>query len=107
MRKVILTMKAQEQYEIIKRLAEGHISKNYAAIKIGCTKRHINRLLKKYSLEGKAGFYGRLTPSLDYPHLSYHIIPIHTIEHNICFIYFYYALSLSKRYFIRNLNTIR
>ena len=56
MRKVLLSMKAQEQYEIIKRLAEGHISKNYAAIKIGCTKRHINRLLKKYSTEGKAGF---------------------------------------------------
>jgi hypothetical protein len=56
MRKVTLSMKAQEQYEIIKRLAEGHISKDHASIKIGCTKRHINRLLKKYILEGKIGF---------------------------------------------------
>ena len=56
MRKVTLSMKAQDQYEIIKRLAEGHISKNYASVKIGCTKRHINRLLKKYTSEGKIGF---------------------------------------------------
>lgn len=49
-------MKTQEQYEIIKRLAEGHITKEYAAVKIGCTRRHINRLLKKYSAEGKNGF---------------------------------------------------
>lgn len=56
MRKVSLSMKAQQQYEIIKRLAEGHITKNYAAVKIGCTMRHINRLLRKYNLEGKAGF---------------------------------------------------
>lgn len=56
MRKVTLKMKAQNQYEIIKRLAEGHVSKEYAAIKIGCTKRHINRLLVKYNTVGKAGF---------------------------------------------------
>jgi hypothetical protein len=56
MRKVTLTMKAQEQYEIIKRLAEHHISKDYAAIKIGCSRRHINRLLIKYHTQGKAGF---------------------------------------------------
>lgn len=49
-------MKAQDQYEVIKRLAEGHISKNYAANKIGCTRRHINRLLKKYDSQGKTGF---------------------------------------------------
>ncbi|WFR59829.1 hypothetical protein QA584_12315 [Anaerocolumna sp. AGMB13025] len=56
MRKVTLSMKAQEQYDIIKRLAEHHISKDYAAVKIGCTRRHINRLLIKYKTEGKAGF---------------------------------------------------
>lgn len=56
MRKVTLSMKAQDQYEVIKRLAEGHISKKHAAVKIGCTERHINRLLKKYHHEGKVGF---------------------------------------------------
>lgn len=56
MRKVTLSMKAQEQYEIIKRLAECHITKEYAAIKLSCTRRHINRLLEKYNTKGKAGF---------------------------------------------------
>jgi Integrase core domain. len=56
MRKVTLSMKAQEQYNIIKRLAQGHVTKNYAALKIGCTKRHINRLLKKFLDQGKAAF---------------------------------------------------
>ena len=56
MRKVTLSMKAQEQYNIIKRLAEGYVTKNYAALKIGCTKRHINRLLKKFLDQGKAAF---------------------------------------------------
>ena len=56
MRKVTLSMKAQEQYEIIKRLVENHISKDYAAVKIGCTRRHINRLLNKYIVKGKSGF---------------------------------------------------
>lgn len=56
MRKVTLSMKAQEQYEIIKRLADDHISKKYAAVKIGCTTRHINRLLKKYQEHGKVAF---------------------------------------------------
>lgn len=56
MRKVQLTMEAQEKYEIIKRLAENHISKNTAAVKIGCTVRHVNRLLVIYRQKGKEGF---------------------------------------------------
>ena len=56
MRKVHLSMKAQQKYDIIKKLAEGHITKSYASVKIGCTPRHINRLLKKYQAHGKAAF---------------------------------------------------
>lgn len=56
MRKVILSMKAQEKYETIKRLAEGHISKTTAAVKIGCTVRHVRRLLDTYHTKGKTGF---------------------------------------------------
>ena len=48
MRKVLLSMEAQKKYEVIKRLDEGLISKQTAAVKIGCTPRHIYRLLKKY-----------------------------------------------------------
>lgn len=56
MRKVLLSMKSQEKYEVIKRLAEGHITKQTAAVKIGCTLRHVNRLLNKYQQDGKASF---------------------------------------------------
>ena len=56
MRKVLLSMEAQEKYEIIKRLSEGHITKATAAVKIGCTVRHIGRLLTTYRQEGKSGF---------------------------------------------------
>ncbi|MEG0835674.1 MAG: helix-turn-helix domain-containing protein [Lachnospiraceae bacterium] len=61
MRKVTLSVESQEKYEIIKKLAEGHISKQTAAVKIGCTQRHINRLLKQYQLLGKTSFVHRNT----------------------------------------------
>lgn len=46
-------MESNEKYEVIKRLAEGHISKSCAAIKIGCTIRTVNfthccELLRKH-----------------------------------------------------------
>ena len=56
MKKVELTMDKQEQYEIIKALSEGRINKNRAEAKLGVTRRHVNRLLKKYREEGKAAF---------------------------------------------------
>jgi len=49
-------MEAQDKYEIIKRFAEGHISLNTAALKIGCTTRHARRLLNIYHERGKVGF---------------------------------------------------
>lgn len=56
MRKVHLSMEAQEKYEIIKRLAEGHITPNAAAHKIGCTTRHVRRLKNNYLQKGKSSF---------------------------------------------------
>ena len=56
MRKVILNMKESEKYEIIKKLVTGSGNKNSAAIKIGCTRRTINRLIRLYKKQGKEGF---------------------------------------------------
>ena len=56
MRKVELQLDEYNKYEVIKSLAEGHLTKQSASIKIGCTLRHINRLLTKYKLEGKSSF---------------------------------------------------
>jgi transposase len=55
MKKVELTMNAQEKYEIIKSTVQNG-NKLRAAVKLGCTVRHINRLINKYQQEGKAAF---------------------------------------------------
>lgn len=49
-------MTEQNKYEIIKKLVETNGNKNRAALKIGCTKRHINRLINGYLSSGKAFF---------------------------------------------------
>ena len=56
MKKVELTMDKQKQYEIIKALYEGRINKVRAVVKLGITRRHVNRLLAKYAQVGKEAF---------------------------------------------------
>ena len=56
MRKVELNMKELEKYELIKKLVETNGNKLRAAIKIGCSRRTVNRLIKKYKSEGKEAF---------------------------------------------------
>ena len=56
MRKVILNMDENQKYEIIKKLVETNGNKKTAALKIGCTARHINRLIRGYKEKGKAFF---------------------------------------------------
>lgn len=56
MRKVVLNLKENMQYEIIKKLVETNGNKKRAAIKLSCTPRHINRLIKKYRENGKKAF---------------------------------------------------
>lgn len=56
MRKVHLNMKELEIYKIIKKLVETNGNKKNASVKIGCTLRHINRLIIKYKTKGKEGF---------------------------------------------------
>nr|WP_230399281.1 ISNCY family transposase [Novisyntrophococcus fermenticellae] len=55
-RKVILTLTENEKYQIIKKLVDTNGNKQTAALKIGCTLRHINRLINGYKKLGKAFF---------------------------------------------------
>ncbi len=55
-RKVILTMDENEKYQIIKRLVNTNGNKQTACLKIGCSLRHINRLIVGYKDSGKAFF---------------------------------------------------
>lgn len=56
-RKVVLNMIEQNKYEIIKNLVETDGNKDRAAMKIGCSRRHINRLLKDIKLLAKHTSY--------------------------------------------------
>lgn len=55
-KKVVLTMNEQKKYEVIKELAEKNGNKDRAALTLGITKRHVNRLLKMYAEKGMAAF---------------------------------------------------
>lgn len=55
-RKVLLTMDENQKYEIIKKLVDTNGNKITAALKIGCSDRHINRLIKGYKEQGKSFF---------------------------------------------------
>jgi len=56
MRKVELNMTEEFKYQVIKKLVESNGNKNRAALALGCTRRHINRMIKGYLKEGKAFF---------------------------------------------------
>lgn len=49
-------MNEQQKYDVIKSLVDHHGNKKRTAIKLGCSHRHVNRLIKKYNEKGKAGF---------------------------------------------------
>ncbi|HHY09421.1 MAG TPA: helix-turn-helix domain-containing protein [Firmicutes bacterium] len=56
MRKVELNMTENYKYETIKKLVETNGNKNAAALKLNCTRRTINRMIKGYQKKGKAFF---------------------------------------------------
>ena len=56
MRKVELNMTDEFKYNTIKKLVETNGNKNSAALKLGCTRRHLNRMVQGYRKEGKAFF---------------------------------------------------
>src|SRR5690554_1359590 len=56
MRKVDLNMTEEFKYNVIKKLVETKGNKTAAELKLGCTRRTINRMIKGYEQEGKAFF---------------------------------------------------
>lgn len=55
-RKVDLTNKENERYLKIKKLVETNGNKNRATVELGCTLRHVNRMILGYKKKGKAYF---------------------------------------------------
>lgn len=56
MRKVKLRMNELEKYKVIKKLVDSNGNKNRAAKKLNCSRRTIDRLIRKYIEFGKDGF---------------------------------------------------
>ena len=56
MRKVELRMNEKEKYDVIKELVDHNGNKNRAAMKLGLSKRQINRLIIKFKENGKYAF---------------------------------------------------
>lgn len=56
MRRVELNMREEFKYVVIKKLVENNGNKNSAALKLGCTRRTVNRLIQGYHEEGKSFF---------------------------------------------------
>ena len=56
MRKVELRMKEKDKYEIIKELVDHGGNKERVALKLGISKRQVNRLIIIYKEKGKSGF---------------------------------------------------
>mgnify|MGYP001564122637 CR=1 FL=1 len=66
-------MKEDFKYQIIKKLVELNGNKKAAALRIGCTVRHLNRMIRGYRSNGKEFFI----------HGNKGIKPIHTISEDI------------------------
>lgn len=56
MKRIDLRMNEQLKYEVIKSLVDHNGNKKAAALKLGCSLRHINRLIQNYKENGKAAF---------------------------------------------------
>lgn len=56
MKRIDLRMNEQLKYEVIKALVDHNGNKKAAALKLGCSLRHINRLIQNYKENGKAAF---------------------------------------------------
>lgn len=56
LKRIDLRMNEQQKYDVIKSLVEHNGNKKAAAVKLGCTTRHINRLIRKYKEQGKEAF---------------------------------------------------
>ena len=56
MRKVELRMNEKEKYDVIKELVDHNRNKNRAAMKLGISRRQVDRLIIKYKENGKYAF---------------------------------------------------
>ena len=68
LKRIDLRMNEQQKYDVMKSLVDHNSSKKAAAVKLGCTTRHVNRLIKQYREHGREAFIhgnrGRIVSSI-------------------------------------------
>lgn len=81
-------MDENEKYEIIKKLTETNGNKKTAALKIGCTERHVNRLINGYKEKGKKYFVhgnrGRQPVTTLPPEIKQIVIDLYRTKYDNC-----------------------
>jgi len=103
-------MDENQKYEIIKKLVDTNGNKKSAALKIGCSDRHINRLIKGYKDEGKAFFIhgnrGR-QPAITLPtYTKQLILDLYRTKYNDCNLTHYSELLAEKENIKVSISTI-
>lgn len=109
-RKVLLTMDENQKYEIIKKLVDTNGNKKKAALKIGCSDRHINRLIKGYQEKGKAFFIhgnrGRQPAITLSPDIKQLILDLYRTKYYDCNLTHYAELLQEKEHITASVSTI-
>lgn len=109
-RKVLLTMNENQKYEVIKKLVDTNGNKKTAALKIGCSDRHINRLIKGYQEQGKSFFIhgnrGRL-PAITIPaDTKQLILDLYRTKYSDCNLTHYSELLKEREHISVSVSTI-
>ena len=109
-RKVLLTMDENQKYEVIKKLVDTNGNKKTAALKIGCSDRHINRLIKGYKEQGKSFFVhgnrGRQPANTLSKDIKQLILDLYRTKYQDCNLTHYSELLAEKEEIIVSISTI-
>ena len=109
-RKVLLTMDENQKYEVIRKLVDTNGNKKTAALKIGCSDRHINRLIKGYKEQGKSFFVhgnrGRQPANTLSKDIKQLILDLYRTKYQDCNLTHYSELLAEKEEIIVSISTI-
>lgn len=109
-RKVLLTMDGNQKFEVIKKLVDTNGNKKTAALKIGCSDRHINRLINGYQEQGKSFFihgnHGRQPAITIPPDKKQLILDLYRTKYQDCNLTHYSELLAEKEEIKVSISTI-
>ena len=103
-------MDENQKYEVIKKLVDTNGNKKTAALKIGCSDRHINRLIKGYKEQGKSFFVhgnrGRQPANTLSKDIKQLILDLYRTKYQDCNLTHYSELLVEKEEIIVSISSI-